>query len=152
MTLLLPTFIFTSFKILVNAAHQTVNVRIKQSINYIKHDFPDKIISWLSYLFYPAISSMLLPFHVLFSRIIVIPIYFWTLLLHLDGRLILAMLCNPKGNGRLIQYNSDVCVTRALGREVRLTYKDYQVLCLVTPPLSLLLTRIKGCYGSTTYL
>ncbi len=44
-----------------------------------------------------------------------------------------------------------MCVTRALGREVRLTYKDHRVLCLITPPLSLLLTRIKGCYGSTTY-
>ena len=42
-----------------------------------------------------------------------------------------------------------VCVTWALGREVRLPYYDHLRSKLVTSPLSLLLTRIEGYYGLT---
>ncbi len=45
-----------------------------------------------------------------------------------------------------------MCVTWALGREVCLPYYDRLGSRLVTSPLSLLLTRIKGCYRSTAYL
>ncbi len=44
-----------------------------------------------------------------------------------------------------------ICVTWALGREVRLPYYDHLRSRLLTSPLSLLLTRIKGWYKSTTY-
>ena len=54
---------------------------------------------------------------------------------------------------RIVSYFNFVCVTCALGREVHLPYYDHLSLRsrLITSPLSLLLTRIKGCYGSTTY-
>ena len=52
---------------------------------------------------------------------------------------------------RIVSYFNFVCVTCALGREVHLPYYDHLRSRLVTSPLSLLLTRIKGYYGSTTY-
>jgi hypothetical protein len=46
--------------------------------------------------------------------------------------------------------NTTMCVTWALGREVCLPYYDHLTPMLITSPLSLLLTMIKGCYESTT--
>ncbi len=43
-----------------------------------------------------------------------------------------------------------VCVTWVLGREVCLPYYDHLRSRLVTPLLSLLLTKIKGCYRTTS--
>jgi hypothetical protein len=60
---------------------------------------PDELMSWLSYLFYPAISSMLSNLHIAISGIMAIPIYLWMLIWHPDGRLIIEMLRNPDGNG-----------------------------------------------------
>jgi hypothetical protein len=100
MTLLLPTIFLSTIKLLVNAASQPVH--------YVEPDFPDELISWLSYLFYPAISSMLSNLHIAISGIMATPIHFWMLLWHLDGRLIIEMLCNPEENGRFVQYNNDV--------------------------------------------
>jgi hypothetical protein len=88
MTLLLPTIFLSTIKLLVNAASQTVH--------YVEHDFPDEPMSWLSYLFYLAISSMLSNLHIPISRIMAIPIYFWMLLWHPDGHLIIEMLHNPE--------------------------------------------------------
>ncbi len=100
MTLLLPTIFLSTIKLLVNTASQTVH--------YVEHDFPDELLSWLSYLFYPAISSMLSNLHIAISGIMAIPIYFWTLFWHTDGCLIIEMLCNPEGNGCFVQYKNDV--------------------------------------------
>ena len=52
---------------------------------------------------------------------------------------------------RIVSYFNFVCVTCALGREVHLPYYDHLRSRLVTSPLSLLLTRIKGYYRSITY-
>jgi hypothetical protein len=69
---------------------------------YIEQDLPDELISWLSYLFFPAIIAVLSGCHLAVSGVTAIPIYFWTLLWHPDGRSIFDMLCNPEGNGHLI--------------------------------------------------
>jgi hypothetical protein len=74
---------------------------------YIERELPGELISWLSYLFFPAIIAVLSCCHIVVSGFKAIPIYFWTLLWHLDGQSILDMLCNPEGNGRLIRYNDD---------------------------------------------
>jgi hypothetical protein len=76
MTLLLPTIFLSTIKLLIDAASQTVN--------YVKHHFPDELMSWLSYLFYPAISSMLSNLHIAISGIMAVPIYFWMLLCNPD--------------------------------------------------------------------
>jgi hypothetical protein len=99
MTLLLPTIFLSTIKPLIKAASQTVH--------YVEHDFLEKLMCWLSYLFYLAISSMLSNLHIAISRIMAIPIYLWMLLWHPDGRLIIEMLCNPEGNGCFVQYNND---------------------------------------------
>jgi hypothetical protein len=97
MTLLLPTIISSSIKtftkIMDVAAYTT---------EYIEQDLPDKLISWLSYLFFPAIIAVLSGCHLAVSGVTAIPIYFWTLLWHPNGRSIFNMLCNPEGNGRLV--------------------------------------------------
>ncbi len=74
---------------------------------YIKQDLPGKLISWLSYLFFPAIIAMLSSCHSMVSRLMSIPIYFWTLLWHTDGCSIFDMLCNPEGNSRLVRYDNN---------------------------------------------
>jgi hypothetical protein len=72
------------------------------STEYIKQDMPSKLISWLSYLFFLAIIAMLSSCHLMVSRLMSIPIYFWMLLWHPDGCPIFDMLCNPEGNGCLV--------------------------------------------------
>jgi hypothetical protein len=67
MTLLLPTIFLSTIKLLVNSASQTVH--------YVEHDFSDELMSWLSYLFYMAISSMLSNFHIAIGGIMAVPIY-----------------------------------------------------------------------------
>ena len=69
---------------------------------YIKQDLSGKLISWLSYLFIPAIIAVLSGSHLEVSSVTAMPIYFWTLLCYPDGRSIFDMLCNPEGNGRLV--------------------------------------------------
>jgi hypothetical protein len=55
------------------------------------------------------------------------------------------------GTTRNHEVQEGVCVSWAQGREVCLSYYDHLRSMLVTSPLSLLLTRIKGYYQSTTY-
>jgi hypothetical protein len=97
MTLLLPTIISSSIKtftkIMDVAAYTT---------EYIEQDLPGELISWLSHLFFSAIIAVLSGCHLAVSGVMAIPIYFWTLLWHQDGRSIFDMLCNSEGNGRLV--------------------------------------------------
>jgi hypothetical protein len=86
--------------------HQIMDI-IAYTTEYIKQDLPGKLISWLSYLFFPAIIAVLSGCHLVVSGVMAIPIYFWTLLWHPDGRSIFDMLCNPEENGRLIRYDKD---------------------------------------------
>jgi hypothetical protein len=102
MTLLLPTILYSTFdtfiKIMDVAAY---------TAKYIEQELPGELISWLSYLFFPAIIAVLSSFHIVVSGFTAIPIYFWTLVWHPDGRSILDMLRNPEGSGRLIRYDDD---------------------------------------------
>jgi hypothetical protein len=66
---------------------------------YIKNDFPLEVMTWLLYLFIPAISSLLSSCFLLFCRLLSIPIYSWKLLFHPDGHSILDILQNPEGKG-----------------------------------------------------
>jgi hypothetical protein len=97
MTLLLPTIISSSIKTFIKimdiAAYTT---------EYIEQDLPGKLITWLSYLFFPAIIAVLSGCHLAVSGATAIPIYFWTLLWHPDGCSIFNMLCDPEGNGGLV--------------------------------------------------
>jgi hypothetical protein len=68
---------------------------------YIKNDFPLHMITWLSYLFIPAICSMLSSCYLLFCGLLSIPIYSWKLLFHPDGHSNLDILQNLKGQGQL---------------------------------------------------
>jgi len=77
------------------------------TVKYIEQELPCELISWLSYIFFPAIIAVLSSFHIVVSGFTAIPIYFWTLVWHPDGRSIPDMLRNPEGNGRLIRYNND---------------------------------------------
>ena len=52
---------------------------------YIEQELPGELISWLSYLFFPAIIAVLSSFHTVVSGFTAIPIYFWTLVWHPDG-------------------------------------------------------------------
>jgi len=74
---------------------------------YIEQELPGELISWLSYLFFPATIAVLSSFHIVISSFTAIPIYCWTLVWHPDGQSILDMLCNPEGNGRHIRYNNN---------------------------------------------
>jgi hypothetical protein len=94
MTLHLPTILHTTIKIFI-AFMDTASYAGK----YIKHDFPLKLMTWLSYPFIPAIGSMLSSCSLLFCGLPLIPIYSWKLLFHPDGRSILDILQNPEGHG-----------------------------------------------------
>jgi hypothetical protein len=105
MTLLLPTIFYSTIKFFIKIM-DTADYATK----YIKQDLPSKLISWHSYLFFLAIISMLSSCHLMVSGLMSIPIYFWMLLWHPDICSIFDMLCNPKGNCCLVQYdNNNTC-------------------------------------------
>ncbi len=64
---------------------------------YIENDFPLEVTTWLLYLFIPVIGSLLSSCYLLFFGLLLIPIYSWKLLFHLDGCSILDILQNPEG-------------------------------------------------------
>ena len=101
MTLLLPTILSSSIKTSTKIMDATA-----YTAKYIEQDLPSKLISWLSYLFFPLIIAVLSRCHLEISGVTTIPIYLRTLLWHQDGCSIFDMLCNPEGNGRLVQYNN----------------------------------------------
>ncbi len=80
MTLLLPTILYSTFNIFIKIMDVAA-----YTIGYIEHELPGELISWLSYLFFPAIISMLSSFHIVVSGFTAIPIYFWKLVWHPDG-------------------------------------------------------------------
>jgi hypothetical protein len=69
---------------------------------YIENDFPLEVMTWLSYLFIPAIGSMLSSCYILFYGLLSIPIYSWKLLFHPDGPSILDILQNPEEHGQFV--------------------------------------------------
>ncbi len=102
MTLHLATILHTTIKIFI-AFMDTASYAAK----YIKNDFPLELMTWLSYLFIPAIGSMLSSCYLLFCGLLLIPIYSWKLLFHPDGQSILDILQNTEGHGRFVWYNDD---------------------------------------------
>jgi hypothetical protein len=102
MTLLLPTLLYSTIKILIKFMDVAA-----YTVKYIEQELPGELISWLSYLFLPATTAMLSYCQIIVIGFTAIPIYSWTLFWHPDGRSILEMLRNPEGNGRLIRYNND---------------------------------------------
>jgi hypothetical protein len=99
MTLLLPTILLSSV--------MTFTKILDITAEYIEQELFGKLISWLSYLFFPAIIAVLSSCHLAVSGVAAIPIYFRTLLWHPDGCSIFDMLCNPEGNCHLVQYDKD---------------------------------------------
>jgi hypothetical protein len=69
---------------------------------YIENDFLLEVMTWLFYLLIPAIGSLLSSCYLLFCGLLLIPIYSWKLLFHLDGHSILDILQNPEGNGQFV--------------------------------------------------
>jgi hypothetical protein len=69
---------------------------------YIKDDFPLELMTWLLYLFIPAISPLLSSCYLLICGLLLIPIYSWKLLFHPDGHSILDILQNPEGHGQFV--------------------------------------------------
>jgi hypothetical protein len=98
MTLLLPTIFYSTIKIIIKIMDDA-----DYAIEYTKQDLLGELISLLSYLFFLTIIAILSSCHLLVSRLMSIPIYFWTLLWHPGGCFIFDILCNPEGNGRLVQ-------------------------------------------------
>jgi hypothetical protein len=99
MTLLLPTILHTTIKIFI-ALMDTASYAAKN----IENDFPLELMTWLLYLFIPAIGSLLSSCYLLICRLLSIPIvYSWKLLFHPNGRSILDILQNPEGHGQFVQ-------------------------------------------------
>jgi hypothetical protein len=94
MTLLVPTKLYSTINTFIKIVDVTA-----YTAKYNEQALPGKLISWLSYLFFLAIIAVLSYCHVVISGFTTIPIYFWTLLWHPDGRSILDMLRNPEENG-----------------------------------------------------
>jgi hypothetical protein len=87
----------TTIKIF-NALIDTVSYMAK----YIKNDFLLELMTWLLYLFIPAIGSLLSSYYLLICGLPSIPIYSWKLLFHPDGHSILDILQNPERHGRYV--------------------------------------------------
>jgi hypothetical protein len=100
MTLLLPKisyFTFKTFATMFNIADY--------AFRYQEHVFPNEFLCWIGCIFIPIITTTLSGYCFLIHGIFSIPIYFWNLLWHPNGRLIYEMLQNPEGNGHLISCN-----------------------------------------------
>jgi hypothetical protein len=80
MTLLLPTILYSTFNTFIKIMDIAAC-----TAKYIEQELPGKLISWLSYLFFPAIIAVLSSFHIVVSSFRAIPIYFRTLVWHPDG-------------------------------------------------------------------
>jgi hypothetical protein len=75
MTLPLPTILYST----INTFIKIMDVAA-YTAEYIEQELPGKLISWLSYLFFPAIIAVLSCCHIVVSGFMAIPICFWTLL------------------------------------------------------------------------
>ncbi len=101
MTLHLPTILHTTIKIFI--AFMTASY----AATYMENDFPLEAMTWLSYLYIPAIGSMLSSCNILFCGLLWIPIYSLKILFHPNGRSLLNILQNPEGHGQFVWYNDD---------------------------------------------
>jgi hypothetical protein len=98
MTLLLLPKIF--YFILKTSAALLIHADI--GFKYLDQDFPIEFIGWIQYIFGPSFAFMIGSGVSFIYGILSIPIYFWNLFWHPNGRSIVDMLANPNGNGRFI--------------------------------------------------
>ena len=101
MTLLLPNLFYliikTSLVGILLAGHV---------IKYLEQEFPMELFGWLGYILIPHIAALLQGYIGFICGILSVPLYFWKLLWHPNGRSIYDMLCNPEGQGRFISRTS----------------------------------------------
>ena len=83
---------------------------LDQAIKYWEQEFPIELFGWLQYIFIPYIAALLQGYLGFICGLFLVPLYFWNLLWHPNGRSIYDMLSNPKGNGRFIsRTDNPVC-------------------------------------------
>jgi hypothetical protein len=69
---------------------------------YLEQDFPIELFGWLGYICIPSLTAILQGYIAFTQGIFLVPLYFWNLLWHPNGRSILDMLRNHEGHRRLI--------------------------------------------------
>jgi hypothetical protein len=97
MTLLLPNLFHFIIKISLTGILFAAHV-----LKYFEQDFPIELLGWLRYIFIPLIAALLHGFIGFIYELLLVPLYFWNVLWHPNGRSIYSMLCNPEGNGCFI--------------------------------------------------
>ncbi len=107
MTLLLPTLFYFIIK-----ASLTGIIFVGHALKYLEQDFLVELLGWLGYIFISYISAFIQGCIAFICGILLIPLYFWNLLWHPNGRSIYDMLCNPEGHGRLISSTNHPCCCR----------------------------------------
>ncbi len=65
---------------------------IAYAVRHIEQELPVELISWLSYLFFPAIIAVLSYCRAAICSLTAIPVYLWALFWHPNGQSILDML------------------------------------------------------------
>jgi hypothetical protein len=98
MTLLLPNL---SCFIIKTSLSGTLFFLV-QVIKYLEQEFPIELFGWLQYIFIPHIATLLQGYIGFIRGLFSVPLYFWNLLWHPNGRSIYDMFCNPEGTGRFI--------------------------------------------------
>lgn len=109
MTLLWPNL--SCFIIKISLAGILFAVHV---LKYIEQEFPIELFGWLGYIFIPHITALLQSYIGFIQGVISVPLYFWNLLWHPNGRSIYDMLCNLEGQGRFIS-----CTDNRLCRRYR---------------------------------
>ncbi len=102
LTLILPTILILITKL----AFATID-SFGCIIRYLEQYLPFEILMWLGYTMIPHIIAILHGFIAFIQGLFSVPLYFWTLLWHPNGRSILDMLWNPEGHGCHIQRTND---------------------------------------------
>jgi hypothetical protein len=100
MTLLLPTIFYSTIKILIKIIDVTA-----YTTEYIEQELPGELFGWFGYILIPPITATLVNCLAFLHGIVSVPINFWNLVWHPNGRSIIDMLRNPEGNGRFISSN-----------------------------------------------
>ena len=71
----------------------------------MEQEFPIKLMGWLGYIFIPSFVAVLCGFFASIQGFFLVPLYFWKLFWHPNGRLLIDMFKDPEGRGRLIPSN-----------------------------------------------
>jgi hypothetical protein len=94
MTLLLPKLSY----FIIKTSFAPMNF-IGYFFKYLEQDFPVELFGWLGYIFIPSLTAILQGYIAFTQGIFLVPLYFWNLLWHPNGRSILDMLWNPEDHG-----------------------------------------------------